>query len=75
MRAFLADGTVYVDSTDGEAFFLDREGRIGIETDDGAAIRWFIYRGGFVEAETTPLTKEQTALLDLVNASLAVPRT
>jgi hypothetical protein len=66
VRAFLKDRSVYVDPDDGEAFFVDGAGRIGVETDD-EMIRWYAYRDGFVEVETTAPTPEQAALLALVS--------
>jgi hypothetical protein len=73
MRAFLLDGSVYIDpdKSIGEAFFVDREGRIGVEADDGEAIRWFVYRDGFAEVEKTAPTSEQAALLELVSFGVA----
>jgi hypothetical protein len=67
VRAFLADGSVYVDPTDGEPMLLDRAGRVGIENDD-ESITWFIVReGAFVRVETAPPSEELVKLLELVS--------
>jgi hypothetical protein len=74
MKVWVAGGNAYVDPTDlrGEAYWIDREGRIGIDADQNGTITWCaVRRNVLVPVEIAAPTPEQVALLGLVSFGLA----